>query len=131
MRQGLSLVEVMCCLTLLVTGLTSVFESMAMAQRTSQKAKYRNLALAAIQAQIEVFQAMDQTAFNTVVANGTIAFPVEGLPGTGGSAPAGEIVPMTVTGRTSQRTCLRFSVRWKEISGPDGISITYHYVPRI
>jgi prepilin-type N-terminal cleavage/methylation domain-containing protein len=136
-RCGMSLIEVMIVVLLLGIGLGSAFSAMSSANATRQRTDSRNLAMAAIQSQIEIFQALDQQALDNQFANSdTLTFDVNGLrAGRDWSTNAQLAQPGTVTrisrvASTSVRTALRFRVDYQDTNGPDRITIYYHHAPR-
>ncbi len=121
-RAGMSLVEVTATMALLVIGMTSVFDAMHGANKASKRAEYRNQALAAIQTQIEVIQAMPNE--DTTVRT---EFPVAGLPGAKGSTMAGKVVRKRAADGGIN---FLLTVNWEDAGGPDSVSMSYFFVSR-
>ena len=136
-RSGLSLVEVMIVLGLLSVGLGSAFNAMGSANTTRQRTEARNQALAAIQSQVEIFQAMDLQAIDSQFGSSdSIPFPVTGLtpiidPTTNAQmSQAGLVTRVSRVAGASTRTALRFWVGWRDSAGDDHIELYFHHAPR-
>jgi len=133
----MSLIEVMAVTVLLGMGLTTVFSAMGASNSTRIRTDKRNRALAAIQSQVEIFQALDMNALDQQFASSdSIPFAVAGLEpernpaGGPGLREAGAVTRVSRISGASVRTCLRFRVAWEDASGPDHIELHFHHVPR-
>lgn len=137
-RTGMSLVEVMVVILLLGMGLGAAFSSMGSANATRTRTDDRNKALASVQSQIEIFQALDQNALDRQFASAdSIPFAVAGLipgvdPAIGLPRPAaGTVTRISRVSGASVRTCLHFSVVWQDAAGTDRIEMFFHHAPRL
>lgn len=133
----MSLIEVMIVVLLLGIGLGSAFSAMGSANATRQRTEARNQAMAAIQSQIEIFQALDQQALDRQFAfSDVLSFPVLGLrPGRDDVtnlplAQPGTITRISRIAGTSVRTALRFRVDYQSAAGDDRVTMYYHHAPR-
>ena len=127
----MSLMEVMVVVLILGLGLGSAFSAMGSANATRQRTEARNLAMAAIQSQVEIFQALDQQALDGQFATSdSLTFDVLGLRPVGASAQAGSINRISRIAGTSVRTALRFRVDYQSASGDDRVTVYYFHAPR-
>lgn len=137
-RTGMSLVEVMVVILILGMGLGAAFSSMGSANGTRMRTDQRNKAVAAVQSQIEIFQALDQNALDQQFTSAdSIPFAVAGLspevdPATGlPRSAAGTVTRVSRVSGASVRTCLRFSVAWQDAAGGDHVELFFHHAPRL
>ncbi len=136
-RTAMSLIEVMIVVMVLGIGLASSFSAMSSANATRQRTAARNSAMAEIQSQIEIFQALDQQALDRQFAfSDRLNFPVAGV--NPGRDPAtnllltqpGSISRISRVAGTSVRTTLRFRVDYQINTGEDRVTVYYTHAPR-
>jgi prepilin-type N-terminal cleavage/methylation domain-containing protein len=128
--RGLSLVEVMVALSILVVGLMSVMGAMTTANEVKNRQRSQGLALEAVQAEIEKLQALsyNEVAAKIPLAPVGITFPVSGLRLFSGDSMAGSITRQVDSISNLQH--LTFTVRWVDVQGPGSISIDYYHTNR-
>lgn len=129
-RIGATLVELMIALTVLVLGVTASIGAMGQANMMERRTTATNRAMAEIQTQIEILQALDQEALNARFATSSVLyFPVAGLRTQAGQIETGQIERLTITG-SSPCQCLRFRVRWNDDGGDMTIENYFFYKDR-
>lgn len=128
----MSLMEVMVVVLILGLGLGSAFSAMGSANATRQRTEARNLAMAAIQSQVEIFQALDQQALDgQFAASDTLGFDILGLrPVAASGNQVGTIKRISRISGTSVRSALRFRVDYQNASGDDRVTVYYFHAPR-
>ena len=129
-RVGLSLVEVMIAMAILVVGLMSLMGAMGTANEVKNRAKSTGLALTAAQAEVEQLQAL---SFNEVVskvplAPSGLAFAVSGLRLQTGATTAGSVSRQLDS--TPNLIHLLVTLNWQDIQGPASINIHYYHANR-
>jgi prepilin-type N-terminal cleavage/methylation domain-containing protein len=129
-HQGLSLVEVMVAMAILVVGLMSLMGAMTTANEVKNRQRSQGLALEAVQAEIEKIQAMTytQVASTIPLEPSGLAFPVAGLRLRTGDPVAGGITRRADS--TSNLLHLTFTVNWVDVQGPCSLSIDYFHTNR-
>jgi prepilin-type N-terminal cleavage/methylation domain-containing protein len=137
-RQGMTLVEIMVASALLATGLFAGIGAIANAHLTSQRSMNTNAAIAEIQNQIEVFQALDDQALQARFAGSDrIYFAIPRLsPGIDTEISplplpeAGVIERVQVVPGSLRRTCLRISANWNDQNGQAMIEQFFFFTDR-
>ena len=136
-RAGMSLVEVMIAMVILVIGLSTLFDSMVTSKRVNDRATNQAKAYEEIQAQIETLQYMP---FDSVRRDFKgIAFDVQGLRPQQGTVTCGTVTNLANTNPddtntspnpnkfklTDQVLPLRFRVAWVDENGPAAVETVY------
>ncbi len=128
-QLGMSILEVMVAMAVLLTGIFSLFGAMGFSSQIRHRAKAQGLAVEAIQAQIERLQAMSYSnVCASVPSSSVMEFDVPGLAPPTGQVDAGSI--RQETDSISTRLHLRFTVGWIDASGPAEVVVHYHHVNR-
>lgn len=129
-RLGLSLVEVMIAMAILVVGLMSLMGAMGTANEVKNRAKSSGLALTAAQAEIEQLQAQSFSDVSTLVplAPSGLAFAVPGLRLQTGATNAGSVSRQADS--TANLIHLVVTLAWQDVQGPASISIHYYHANR-
>jgi prepilin-type N-terminal cleavage/methylation domain-containing protein len=136
-RSGLTLVEVMIAMVILVIGLSALFDSMVTSKRVNDRATNQAKAYEEIQAQIEALQYMP---FDTVRREFKgIAFNVKGLAPQTGAVTCGTVTKLSNPNPNStviapnpnkfvlsdKALPLRFRVAWTDEQGPVSVETIY------
>jgi prepilin-type N-terminal cleavage/methylation domain-containing protein len=136
-HSGLTLIEVMIAMVIMVIGISTLFDSMVTSKRVNDRATNMALAYEEIQAQIESLQYMP---FDSVRRDFKgIAFDVRGLNVPPGSVTCGTVTNLrnpnpesTVTtpnpnkfNLTDQVLPLRFRVTWTDSHGQASVECVY------
>ena len=126
-RPGMTLIEILIACTLLATGIFAGIGAIGNAHFNSQRRMNIDFAVAEIQNQIELMQAMADTALQASFAGSDrIYFGVGSLlAGADPNTPTGAKMPspgvidrVEVVDGSLRRTCLRFAVSWVDQNGP-------------
>lgn len=127
---GLSLIEVMVSLAILVVGVMSMMGAMATSNEVKNRARSQGLALEAIQAEIEKLQALsfNEIASKVPVTPSGLGFSVAGLQLQTGMTTAGSMTRLADS--TTSLLHLRFTVSWKDVQGPGTLQIDYYHTNR-
>lgn len=137
--KGMTLIEILISCTLLATGIFAAIGAIGNAHFSSQRRMNNDLAVAEIQNQIEIMQAMDDTALQACFAGSDkIYFPVGSLlagadPQVAGSPKLpkpGLIERVQVVDGSLRRTCLRFCVSWQDQHGPAWVQQYFFFTNR-
>ena len=136
-RSGLTLVEVMIAMVILVIGLSALFDSMVTSKRVNDRATNQAKAYEEIQAQIETLQYMP---FDSVRRDFKgIAFDVKGLAPQTGAITCGTVTKLSNADPNSTVLApnpnkfvtldnvlpLRFRVAWTDEQGPAAVETVY------
>ena len=136
-RSGMTLIEVMIAMVILVVGLSALFDSMVTSKRVNDRATNQAKAYEEIQAQIESLQYMP---FDSVRRDFKgIAFDVKGLAPQTGAITCGTITKLlnanpnsTVIAPNPNKFLLtdnilplRFRVAWTDDQGPASVETVY------
>jgi prepilin-type N-terminal cleavage/methylation domain-containing protein len=136
-RSGMTLIEVMIAMVILVIGLSALFDSMVTSKRVNDRATNQAKAYEEIQAQIESFQYMP---FDSVRRDFKgVAFDVKGLAAQTGAITCGTISKLSNANPNSTVTApnpnkflatdnvlpLRFRVAWTDEQGPVAVETVY------
>lgn len=134
---AMSMVEVMVACTVLVIGISAGMGAIGNSSISSLHRQNVDRALAAIQSEIEDFQAKDDQALQSLFASGdAIFFPVQGLdpgvdPDTGLQMSQPIKVQRIATSNGAVRlTSLRFLAAWREPTGPASVEQFFHFTER-
>lgn len=139
LRRGMTLVEIMVACTLLATGIFAGVSAIANAQLTASRRQNTDLAIAEIQNQFEVLQAMtsaDLAAF--FPASDKVYIPIVGLapgddPNEAGTVimpQAGLIERVQVPNGPTGQTCIRIAASWIDHSGQAWIEQYFFFTDR-
>jgi prepilin-type N-terminal cleavage/methylation domain-containing protein len=136
-RSGLTLVEVMIAMVILVVGLSVLFDSMVTSKRVNDRATSQAKAYEEIQAQIETLQYMP---FDSVRRDFKgVAFDVKGLTPQTGAVTCGTVTKLSNADPNSTAIApnpnkfvttdnvlpLRFRVAWTDEQGPIMVETIY------
>jgi type II secretory pathway pseudopilin PulG len=153
-QLGMTLIELMISVGIIILGLTAAFEAMFSAQRHSQRTQHESLAHEAIRAQIEFYQYLPFITLRNNFKGAT--FDVAGILDaasyadmpTGKSWPGDRPVPIGTVTRTSNPHVndtslvvnrfdntastlpLTFTVRWRDHSGDCQVRVDYVFTHR-
>lgn len=127
---GMSILEVMVALTILIVGVMSMMSAMATSNEVKNRARSHGLALEAIQGEIEKLQALsfNEVADKVPAAPSGMAITVDGLRLPSGATSAGSI--SREADSTSALLHLRFTVNWVDVQGPGSLQIDYYHTNR-
>jgi Tfp pilus assembly protein PilV len=137
LTAGLSLVEVMIAMVILVIGLSTLFDSMVTSKRVNDRATNQAKAYEEIQAQIEALQYMPFDSIRRDFKG--IAFDVKGLSPQTGAVTCGTITKLSNPNPNDTATApnpnkflltdnvlpLRFRVAWLDDQGPASVETVY------
>ena len=128
-HAGMSLMEVMVAMTVLVTGVMSLFGAMGTANDVRNRTKYHGNALEALQAQIEtqLTQGISVAAQVPLAPSGT-SFAVAGIPLQAGATNAGTVSRQADS--TSGLVHLTFTAAWQDAGGPTSLTLHYYLCAR-
>jgi prepilin-type N-terminal cleavage/methylation domain-containing protein len=128
-RAGMSLIEVMIALVVMVTGVMSLFGAMGTANDVRNRSRYHGNALEALQAQIEsqLTQGISVASQVPMAPNGT-AFAIAGIPVQPGQLTAGRI--SREADSTSNLVHLTFTAAWQDSGGPTSLVLHYYLSAR-
>lgn len=126
----MTFIEVMIAMTILLIGLMSVFTAMGTSSQVKDRARHQGMAVQAIQAQIERYQAMNFIDVSRAipVAPRSVGFEIPGMRIPAGATTAGTAQRLATS--TTTRLHLSFTVAWEDVQGPASLTIHYHHVDR-
>lgn len=129
LRAGMSLMEIMIAMAVLVTGVMSLFGAMGTANDVRNRSKYHGNALEALQAQIEsqLTQGISVAAQVPLAPSGT-AFAIPGIPLQAGQTLAGTVSRQPDS--TTSLVHLTFSAAWQDAAGPTSLTLHYYLAAR-
>lgn len=134
-RAGVSLVEVIIALTVLMVGVFSLFDAMVTSQRITDRTTNQAKAYEAIQAQMEAIQYIPYQALKENFKG--ISFNVPGLRLSTGATSCGSVTKLTNAtpevadpslnnfAASDQSLPLRFRVRWVDQEGESTVEVVY------
>lgn len=153
LHAGMTLIEVMISLSIIVIGLTAAFDAMFSAQRLNDRTDNESKAHEAIRAQIEFYQYMPYGTLRATFKGATfdvagLSPPSQALVPSGTTWPASTPIPVgTVTrmrnpfvndtsltvntfGNIANVLPLRFTVRWRDLGGDASVQVDYVFSHR-
>lgn len=136
-RSGLTLVETVIALVIVVIGVITTFDALLTSKKTHERATNQALAYQEIQAQIETLQYMPFVTIRQSFKG--IGFDVRGLRPPAGRTSCGTVTRLAnpdpysqtmspnpnVFGQTDNTLPLRIRVEWEDSSGPASVEVAY------
>jgi prepilin-type N-terminal cleavage/methylation domain-containing protein len=135
-RAGLTLVEVMIAVAVMVVGLSAVFDSLVTSHRVTDRGKNQALAYQEIQAQIEQLQMLSFKSLRQTFKG--IAFQVSGLRPQTGTTTLGTVTNLLASRTpysgqanpnvflaTDTKMPLLFKVTWEDAEGVSSVQVVY------